>query len=191
MGETDFNIRASQFTNHRCHTLYSVFPSSSQRPKVQLQTLNDDCQDSIDDRLAGSRNRPSTQSTTTGEWILTTSTSQSITQSAISPTKTRPATVTSRFRFLASQLTSPPEIGVMSSAEPNQPNDSTTVNDTANSAVNCSAKQMKFISPMWRHFTYEEVNGTKMAVCCVIDGDDLHSDEDDEGIEGGYSNVNE
>lgn len=54
---------------------------------------------------------------------------------------------------------------VMSSAEPNQPNDSTTVNDTANSAVNCSEKQMKFISPMWRHFTYEEVNGTKMVVC--------------------------
>nr|KAJ0193723.1 hypothetical protein LSAT_V11C800433150 [Lactuca sativa] len=26
---------------------------------------------------------------------------------------------------------------------------------------------------------------------CVIDGDDLHSDEDYEGIEGAYSNVNE
>ncbi|CAH1442805.1 unnamed protein product [Lactuca virosa] len=71
----------------------------------------------------------------------------------------------------------------MSSAEPNQPNDSNTVNDTANSAVNCNEKQIKFTSPMWRHFTYEEVNGTKKAVCCVIDGDDVHSDEDDEGLE--------
>ncbi|CAH1423951.1 unnamed protein product [Lactuca virosa] len=79
----------------------------------------------------------------------------------------------------------------MSSAEPNQPNDSNIVNDTANSAVNYNEKQMKFKSPMWRHFTYEDVNGTIMDVCCVIDGDDLHSDEDDEGIEGGYSNVKE
>nr|KAJ0200015.1 hypothetical protein LSAT_V11C600314420 [Lactuca sativa] len=54
---------------------------------------------------------------------------------------------------------------IMSSAEPNQPNDSNTVNDTANSAVNCNEKQIKFTSPMWRHFTYEEVNGTKKAVC--------------------------
>nr|KAJ0216708.1 hypothetical protein LSAT_V11C300111680 [Lactuca sativa] len=53
----------------------------------------------------------------------------------------------------------------MSSAEPNQPNDSNTVNDTANSAVNYNEKQIKFISPMWRHFTYEEVNGTKKVVC--------------------------
>ncbi|CAH1436245.1 unnamed protein product [Lactuca virosa] len=54
---------------------------------------------------------------------------------------------------------------IMSSAEPSQPNDSNMVNDTANSAVNCNEKQIKFTSPMWRHFTYEEVNGTKKAVC--------------------------
>ncbi|CAH1442679.1 unnamed protein product [Lactuca virosa] len=53
----------------------------------------------------------------------------------------------------------------MSSAKPNQPNDSNTVNDTANSALNCNEKQIKFTSPMWHHFTYEEVNGTKKVVC--------------------------
>nr|KAJ0191671.1 hypothetical protein LSAT_V11C800439420 [Lactuca sativa] len=31
--------------------------------------------------------------------------------------------------------------------------------------VDCNEKQMKFKSPMWRHFTYEDVNGTTMAVC--------------------------
>ncbi|CAH1425741.1 unnamed protein product [Lactuca virosa] len=118
----------------------------------------------------------------------------------------------------------------MSSVEPNQPNDSNTINDTANSAVNYNKRQIKFTSPMWRHFTYEEINGTKKVVyilvipistiasessfstsgrivgphrsrllpstieviiCtknwlwagCVIDGDDVHLDEDDEELE--------
>ncbi|CAH1426612.1 unnamed protein product [Lactuca virosa] len=52
----------------------------------------------------------------------------------------------------------------MSLAESNQSNDSNTVNDIANSVVNCNVKQMKFKSPVWRHFTYEDVNGTGMAV---------------------------
>ncbi|CAH1433257.1 unnamed protein product [Lactuca virosa] len=116
------------------------------------------------------------------------------------------------------------------SLEPNQPNDSNTVNDIANSSVDCNEKQMKFKSLVWHHFTYEDANGTKKVVfkycrkeityttkngtngmhthhkackvrnrhmkiddfqSCVIDIDDLDFDEDDEGIEGGYSNVNE